>query len=236
MEENRSDIPWNSQKWAENAPFLGKWLWVLFWLVIPQALASLLVSDLFSPQSVPYFLGQLLQVAYLVCYGLVLLRLTSYVDRYRTAGICFLVNAAINILLIFFPSPEVGSGLALLLSAASVTGGIFMMVGEYQEYMGYSELLEDVEVELSDKWRKLWKWYIGCFLAVMGSIVVLLISPLLGALVALAGALGLIGVLVVKLVYLYRTTMIFRCWETEEPLQIEPGRTGDPWDSPDQPQ
>ena len=107
------------------------------------------------------------------------------------------------------------------------------MVGEYQEYMGHSELLWDVDVELSDKWHKLWKWYIGCFLALLASIVVILLSPILGLLVTLAAAIGILVVLIVKLVYLYRTAMLFRCWTDGYGSLPKWDRSGDPWDKPD---
>ena len=109
-----------------------------------------------------------------------------------------------------------------------------MMVGEYQEYMGHSELLWDVDVELSDKWRKLWKWYIGCFLVLLASIVVILLSLILGLLVTLAATIVLLVIMIVKLVYLYRTAMIFRNWDAEPPLQAELPKADDPWNYPDQ--
>ena len=232
MAENFGDTPRNSEKWAEKAPFLGKWLWILFWLVIPQSLASLLNSDLFDSQSVFRFLGLLLQAAYLLSYGLVLLKLSSHIARYRTAGICFLVGGIVNILTSVLPTLTSGDGLPLLLSLISLVSGVFLLVGEYQEYMGHSELLWDVDVELSDKWHKLWKWYIGCFLALLASIVVILLSPILGLLVTLAAAIGILVVLIVKLVYLYRTAMIFRCWTDGYGSLPKWDRSGDPWDRP----
>ena len=80
MAEHFDHIPRNPQKWTEKAPLLGKWLWVLFWLAIPQALASLLMSSLFSSQSLPYLLGQIMQVVYLLGCGLALLKLSSAMD------------------------------------------------------------------------------------------------------------------------------------------------------------
>lgn len=234
MTENFGDSPRNSWKWAEKAPFLGKWLWILFWLVIPQSLASLLNSDLFDSQSVFRFLGLLLQAAYLLSYGLVLLKLSSHIARYRTAGICFLVGGMINAAFSIIPVPAAGSALAVWGSLIIVAGGIFLMVGEYHEYMGHSELLEGVDWELSDKWRKLWKWYIGCFIALLSSIVVITFSPFLGLLVTLAAIIGLLVVLIRKLVYLYRTAMIFRNWDAEPPLQAELPKADDPWNYPDQ--
>ena len=234
MTENFGDSPRNSWKLAEKAPFLGKWLWILFWLVIPQSLASLLTSDLFAGQPVLSSLGQIMQLIYLLGCGLVLLKLSSQIARYRTAGIYFLVGGMINAAFSIIPVPAAGSALAVWGSLIIVAGGIFLMVGEYHEYMGHSELLEGVDWELSDKWRKLWKWYIGCFIALLGSIVVVTFSPFLGLLVTLAAIIGLLVVLIRKLVYLYRTAMIFRNWDAEPPLQAELPKADDPWNHPDQ--
>lgn len=236
MAENFDTVPLHPERWTDKAPFLGQWLWVLFWLAVPQAMASLLMSSLFSSQSLPYLLGQILQVVYLLGCGLVLLKLSSHIARYRTAGICFLVGGIVNILTSVLPTLTSGDGLPLLLSLISLVSGVFLMVGEYQEYMGHSELLWDVDVELSDKWRKLWKWYIGCFLALLGSIVVVLFSSLLALLAALAATIGVLVVLIVKLVYLYRTAMVFRCWEFAAQPQAEPRPPEGSRDTPDIPQ
>lgn len=234
MTENFGDSPRNSWKLAEKAPFLGKWLWILFWLVIPQSLASLLNSDLFAGQPVLGSLGQSMQLIYLLGCGLVLLKLSSQIARYRNAGIYFLVGGMINAAFSIIPVPAAGSALAVWGSLVIVAGGIFLMVGEYHEYMGHSELLEGVDWELSDKWRKLWKWYIGCFIALLSSIVVITFSPFLGLLVTLAAIIVLLVIMIVKLVYLYRTAMIFRNWDAEPPLQAELPKADDPWNHPDQ--
>ena len=233
MAEHFDHIPRNPQKWTEKAPLLGKWLWVLFWLAIPQALASLLMSSLFSSQSLPYLLGQIMQVVYLLGCGLALLKLSSAMDRYRTAGICYLIAGAINIVFSIIPVPAVGSGLAALVSLVSLVSGIALLIGEYHEYRGHNELLEDVNPALSVKWRILWKWYIGCFIALIGSIVVMFLSPVFGLMVSLTAAVVLVAVLVFKLIYLYRTAMVFRRWDPAAPLQSESGGTeGDSSDNP----
>ena len=149
MTENFGDSPRNSWKLAEKAPFLGKWLWILFWLVIPQSLASLLTSDLFAGQPVLSSLGQIMQLIYLLGCGLVLLKLSSQIARYRTAGIYFLVGGMINAAFSIIPVPAAGSALAVWGSLVIVAGGIFLMVGEYHEYMGHSELLEGVDWEVA---------------------------------------------------------------------------------------
>lgn len=222
MTQNFENAPKKAPTLKEKAPFLGKWLWILFWLVIPSALSSLLTSELFSPQSFLYLLGEILAVLYLLGYGLVLLKLSSQLDRYRTAAMCCLVSGAISLLSFLLPSLTSGGGLSLLLSFMNLISGIIMMVGEYQEYMGHSELLEDVDIELSDKWRKLWKWYMICFGVLLGSIVLLIIGPVLGLLAALAGGVALVVVVIIKLVYLYRTAMIFRSFSQDDQDPWEP--------------
>lgn len=246
MAEYFDHIPRNPQKWTEKAPLLGKWLWVLFWMAIPHALSSLLNSDLFGPEPVFRFLyyfvpqyvfkylGILMQLIYFLGCGLALLKLSSAMDRYRTAGICYLIAGAINIVFSIIPVPAVGSGLAVLVSLVSLVSSIALLIGEYHEYRGHNELLEDVNPALSVKWRILWKWYIGCFIALIGSIVVMLLSPVFGLMVSLTAAVVLVAVLVFKLIYLYRTAMVFRRWDPAAPLQSESG--GTEGDSPDKPQ
>lgn len=87
---------------------------------------------------------------------------------------------------------------------------IVSLVGEYNEYSAHAEVVGDVAPVLSDKWTGLWKWYIGMTLGLLGSILLMLIIPILGLLVALVTAIGTIVVSILKLVYLYRTAKVFR--------------------------
>ena len=56
----------------------------------------------------------------------------------------------------------------------------------------------------------LWKWYIGVFIALFGSIVVMLIFRLLGLLVLLAALVGTVVVEILALVYLYQSAKEFK--------------------------
>ena len=49
--------------------------------------------------------------------------------------------------------------------------------------------------------------------AMLGSILIIVIIPILGLLVTLAAAIGLIVVSILKLVYLYRTAKLFRDYQ-----------------------
>lgn len=193
---------------AKRAPVLGKWLWVLFWLIVPSTIAGLMTQDSvieFAPAL--YISGQILNAIVSVAYGLILMKLASEEDRYRTAGICALVAGGVSVLLAFITGTAATPTWTLLFS---IPAAIVSLVGEYNEYMAHSTVLTGVDDALSEKWEKLWKWYIGLFCAMFSSLLVMIIIPLLGALVILVAAIGVIVVSILKLVYLYRTAKIFR--------------------------
>lgn len=193
---------------AKRAPFLGKWLWILFWLIIPSTLSSLMTNDTIS-QIAPgmVFPGELLGAASSLAYGAILLKLGDEEDGYRTAGICSLIAAGVNGLVTIFSGPAGAPEWTMLISIPAAVVG---MVSEYQEFMSHSVVLTGVDNELSDKWTVLWKWNIGLVAGLFACLIVMLIIPTLGALALLAGSIGLIVVSILKLVYLYRTAQAFR--------------------------
>ena len=145
--------------------------------------------------------GQILGALCTAVYGGILLRLQSEEDRYHTAGVCALIAAAVNLLV----SLIAGTGetptwtLVFTLPAA-----VFVLVGEYHEFIGHSVVLSCVDGELGWKWENLWKWNIGLELGMLGGIVIMLIIPFLGA------AVGMVVVSILRMVYLYRTARAFR--------------------------
>ena len=196
---------------AKQAPLLGKWLWIIFWLIIPSSVASILTN-----QTVIQYLpglnlpGQILNAICCAIYGISLLKLASVEEFYKKAGIFVLIAGGISAV------DAIATGTAGAVQAPAWTwlltipAGIIALIGEYNEYMGHSAVLAGVDNELSEKWASLWKWYIGLFLGMLGCILVMLILPLLGALALLAAAIGVVVVSIKKLVYLYRTAKFFR--------------------------
>lgn len=193
---------------AKRAPVLGKWLWIVFWLIIPSTIASFMTHETIV-EYLPglYLPGQILSAVCSLTYGLILVKLASEEDRYKTAGICALVCGVVSAIVAFISGTGETATWTLIFT---LPAAVVSFVGEYNEYMAHSIVLSGVDNELSEKWEKLWKWYIGMFGAMIGSILVMLIIPILGALVILAAAIGTIVVSILKLVYLYRTAKIFR--------------------------
>ena len=192
---------------AKRASVLGRWLWILFWLFIPAEIASIMTNDtivqLAPVLSVP---GNILKIAANVGYGLILMIIASEEELYRRAGICALITAAVGILTtLLFGSEMPGWSLIITLPAAIV--GI---VGEYYEYTAHGNVLWGVDNELSDKWTKLWKWYIISFAAMFGSLFVMLLIPVLGVIALTVSVIAVLVVGILKLYYLYCTAKTFR--------------------------
>lgn len=192
---------------VQKAAFLGKWLWILFWLVIPGALGSFMTVEgivkLFPAFDLP---GQVINILCSAAYGLILLNLTSAHDNYRISGICCLVTTAVSAVVLGVTGGSDASWALILTIPAAIVG----LVGEYHEYIAHAGVLRDVDAILSQDWRKLWKWYIRMMAAIIGSVIVMLIVPPLGFVGVLVSAIGIVVVSIMKLVYLYRTAKVFR--------------------------
>lgn len=189
---------------AKRAPVLKRWLWVLFWLVVPNTLASIMTNTTVA-NWVPalYMPGLVLGASCTVAYGVVLLLLSGQNEHYRTAGICRLICGVINLLSVFTQNSV---PIALLLSVAAAIAAV---IGTYQEFTAHSAVLTGADNALSDLWASLWKWYIGSIVAMIGSVVLTLIIPVLGMLVLLAASIACLIVGIVNLVFLYNTAKVF---------------------------
>lgn len=209
MEKSLDNIPLNSQSWAKQASFLGRWLHVLFYLSILQFLAALPIYGLFPFLSIPHLCSKVMYAVY--CFGssFVFLKLSIVVKHYKTAGICFLIGYAAKALS-SLSTPSTSSSVAFVASGVAIISSIVLLVAEWKEYRGHSKLLENADSELSRKWRRLWEWYMRLFSTLLASIVVINFTSFLGALMGLVAIVGLIMILIVKLVYLYRTNIIIR--------------------------
>ena len=194
---------------ARRVPILGKWLWILFWMVIPSTVAGILDNDTvmnYAPKF--YSLGRFLNVACSIVYGGILLKLSENGDDYFTAGIYTIAAAVLAFVTGLFPD---GSGWTVLISILTIIVGLS---GEYHEFMAHSDAVSPLDKELYDKWNVLWKWNIGAVIALIASILMILIFPILGILISLGAVLASSVVGIVKLVYLYRTAKIFRDFQS----------------------
>lgn len=193
---------------AKSAPVLGKWLWLLFWLIIPSTLASLMTNENIGGTIPSVFVaGEILSAVCSFAYGAILIKLAPEEERYSTAGVCTLICGAASALIAWISGGPKAPAWTLLIS---IPAAIVALAGVYLEFNAHSAVLAGLDNELSQSWTSLWKWYIGTYGALFGSVLLVVISPLLGLLGTLASAIGLIVVSILKLVYLYRTAKLFR--------------------------
>lgn len=191
---------------ARRAPLLGKWLWILFWLPI-LSLGTSFLKVIPSPSL--HILGTVVGVLFGIARGIILIKISSEERRYLIAGIYALISVVADKILLIVDSSN-NILLTLLIVPPIVIVGY---VGMYQEFMAHAAVLENVDWDLSDKWEKLWKWYIGLIIGVVGSVLIVVLVPVLGLLVLLAGAIGIVVCGILSWVYLYRTAKVFRTYE-----------------------
>lgn len=192
---------------AIRTPILGKWLTVLFWLLIPGMVAALMLEETIVTAlpglRIP---GVVLQSLCILASGGVLLRLSKLEEKYKTAAICSVIAQLISLATTQLVNQEM-LGLKLVIT---IPVAILGLVGKYHEFMGHSDALAGVDGDQAASWEKLWKWAIGMELGAIGCIVLAAIAPLLGALALLVVAIGTVVVGILEMVYLYRTARIFR--------------------------
>ena len=93
---------------------------------------------------------------------------------------------------------------------AQIAAAVVALVGNYQEYMAHAAVTAEVDYDLSEKWKKLWTWY----LLAMGALIlsILLMFIVIGVFLALAVSVAILVIGVLEVVYLYRTAKLFRVY------------------------
>ena len=187
---------------ARRAPLMVKWLKWIFWLLIASNVISL-VGKIPS-------LTLICEIATTVCgLGIAwgLLQLQGEDGGYRTAAICTVIPLLLTLAVhLISGRGEVPNWTVVL----SLPAAIISLVGEYHKCHAHSSVVGGVDAALGAKWEKIWKWHIISLGSLAGSIVLLLIAPVLGALVAIAAATAMLVVAIMELVALYQSAQVFR--------------------------
>ena len=192
----------------KRAVVLGKWLWIVFWLRIANEINSIFGSNLLGSLSLVLGLvSSIVALAISIAIVAIYLKLGDQDSGYRTGAICMLVASVMNVAMTLFSGAIDGTGLSILISIPITVAGL---LGQYKIYMAHSVMLTEVDDELSEKWAKLWKWYIILFAVTLGSVVITFLAALLGILLALVGAVGTLVVGIMEIVYLYKTAKAFQ--------------------------
>lgn len=186
---------------------LGKWLTVLFWMVIVVNVMALVGND-----SV-YAVVPALELPFVIffrlfscAYGGILVMLAGSYWRYGSAGWLMIAQSVINLLATL--TEEHMAFLSGILAFVAV--GI-ALAAEFQRFHAHAEVLEDVDSELSEKWCRLWYWSIGSIATtVLSPLLAAILSKFMAVIVILAALIIMVVVGILEIVYLYRTARCFR--------------------------
>ena len=195
----------------KKALVLCKWFPILFWLSLAIVIGSFISNDtvvnLFPKFAlVINSITLIIQIFYII----ILFIISSESDMYKKSAIYKLavvvVTAISSIVLLFIDDPN---GINILITFLMLlVAAIVAIYAEYLEYKGHSELLEEAEPNLSEKWDKLIKLYIICY-AVIAANFILAFIPIIGELIVLAATVGSVIVEISKVVFIYRMANIF---------------------------
>ncbi len=192
---------------AYMAPILSKYLPILFWATIITQIAEIFRGDtiqMISP--VIYYCASAVVLACGVTYGIVLLLMSSASYWYKTAGIMYFIAPLISFVSVILVSLT-QNPLILILSIASI---IVALYGKYNEYKGHAEVLKDADPYLSDRWENLWKWTVYIYAAIIASLILAVLIPIIGAITALVSSVAGIIVGILGIYYLYKTAEVFK--------------------------
>ncbi len=190
----------------ESAHSLSVWIMILFWLFIPNTIASILSNERIVTSHDLLIVGNIISFIASIAYGLILLKISSKEEKYRTAGYCFLVTSAADAFkLILIAASGASEDVDLLafgfiISLVSLVAGL---IGTNSEFTGHSNVLQGVDDELSEKWLRLWKWYIGSLIAMLCSIILVYV---IGMLLIICAVVVIFIVSIMKIVYIYQTS------------------------------
>lgn len=183
---------------TRRAAVMGKWMWLMLWMNVPAVIISLL-GEIESLATFAEIGGAVCSL--IVCW--MLLQMKEVNVDYSKAALYTALGVVLNLAATFINNS--GVNLLILLPA-----GVLALMGSYTEYHTHADMVSDLDAVLGDKWRKLWKWQIIAIGSMVGSVVVMLIVPLLGALVMIAGAIASVVVSIMTIVNLYKSAQLFR--------------------------
>ena len=172
---------------------------------------SLISNDLTKGLSGLYQTGQIISLLFSLAVVAFYLAMGTANSRYLKAALYMGGVALAEQVLMWLTGGETPAWTLLINIPLIVVG----FVGKYNLYAAHSELLTPVDAALSAQWQKLWKWYIGLFIALIASAVLVFIFPILGLLATIVAGIGTIVVSIMELIYLYRMMVAFRTYARE---------------------
>lgn len=195
----------------KRAGILAHWVKVIFWCWIAQIVTGLLDLD-FITQALPVvgFISFAVTTVLMTAVGFSYLEMKEIDDRFGYVGYAQLAVAVYSVLDRFLPEGNILMN--LLMFAAAVVNVISL------NWMctAYSDTLEGISPDFSEKWLSLWTWYLYTLCGILGGIVLLIIPflSMIGVIVIIGALIMLIVVSIRQGICLYQTANV--CAEYHE--------------------
>lgn len=188
------------------APFLGKWLWVLFWLIVPQVIANFMTGDTMAAL-VPALVkpGQIGLIICMLIRVIVLFIISGEHGSYRIAAILGMAGVAVDVILQVSGMEDI-----YIIFMLAVVQLVIMLFSEYHEYRAHTDVVMLIDAVISAQWDNYWKWNMYSIIGLVVSMFLVFLMPGFAALAMLASAIGLLVAGIKKLVCLYRTAKAFK--------------------------
>lgn len=179
----------------QRSPILAKWLNILFIINIISLIVGVL--DNFSDLSQ---ICSYVQIVMSFGGAFCLWKMRGQEKRYQTAAVLTVMTAFVSLVQTLWIR---STGLLLVFSLASTICGL---TRTYTEFKAHAAVVQDYDSELSQKWERLWQWYIGVYVLTIAGLFLALISSVLGLITAFVGLIGMIVAGIRALVLLFYTS------------------------------
>ncbi len=186
---------------VERSESLGTKVRIIFVLSILQTIFS--IFEIVEKVPVLYYIGAYGSIVVGIIYAVILLLMAQESDRFKTAGVCYMIVALGSIAVGFLLKGLIGALLALVIFVLSC-------VALYQEIHGYSDTLSGISDTLAMKWCEIWKNLLICYIVIYACRIILVaLLPVLAIIGMLLGCIGLIIVEIMRLICLNDTARTF---------------------------
>lgn len=211
-ETNESQQPDNIVETPRvNVEILAKWIRVLFWISIASVAAGGLTGDAMKELALAVsIVGDIIIAAVSAVYAVVLFKIASEEEDYRKAAIFRIPGIVFSIAMVFLPDYEDNLGIAIGALILSLLAMVLDLVSSYYEYGAHASVLARIDVVMSEKWERLWRWTIGMTVGMMVCLIFAVIAPFFGLLLLLAAGVGMLVIGIMRLVYLFQTGNTFK--------------------------
>lgn len=195
--ENNDACLDRKDKLLADAILLKKWFGILFKIVIVSVVINI-IANFVGDNALFSLIACIAEVAISIAYAYVLYALSKTNEKYLIAAIILIAVQVIDVVGNFFIAPTSNIKMIILSIVVIVVG----MWSEYNEFVAHAEVMEEYDPLMSEKWIKLWNWYvISVFVTLVGLFVNNTITSIATIIVIVTS--------VLKIVYIYKSTEVY---------------------------